>query len=253
MTLVNDLYGGSGTRRAVLVGINYTGQKGELKGCHDDVKQMAKYLMTKQGFEKRNIVMLLDDGVHTNPTRENIISAYRKVAKQSQPGDTVFIHYSGHGGHIEDESGEEEDGFDETIIPVDFETAGDIVDDDLCDELVKRMPEGVVINALMDPHNGGTVLDLPYYYTGEAMKRSYDPFDSYPAEYFMISGCHDTQESVCTDPKKFLPNPHGRKSGAFTSALLKTLYEAHEDGDITDMSWVSLLRVLRRHLCDKGM
>lgn len=252
VTMVNDLYGGFGTRRAVLVGINYTGYKGELKGCHDDVKQMKKYLIDKQDFDENDITVLLDDGVHTIPTKANIIEAYRRVAKDSAPGDTIFIHYSGHGGHVVDESGDEEDGYDETIIPIDFETAGEILDDDLCDEFVKRIPKGVLVTALMDPHNGGTVLDMPYYFTGEAMKRSYDPFDSYPAEFIMISGCHDAQESVCTDPKKFLPNPLGRKSGAFTAALLKTLYEAHEDDKLDSTSWVNLLKILRSHLCDKG-
>ncbi len=252
MTIVNDLYGGFGTGRAVLIGINYVGQKGELTKCHNDVNNIAHYLQTKQGFQEKNIVKLMDDGIHTNPTKDNIMDACRKVARQSAPGDSVFILYSGHGGHIVDESGDEEDGFDETLIPVDFQTAGQIVDDDLSDEFVKRISKGVLVTALMDPHHGGTVLDLPYYFTGEAMKRSYDPFEAYPAEVFMISGCHDAQESVCTDPKKFLPSPHGRKSGAFTAALLKSLYDAYDDGSIKDLSWVSLLKVLRDHLCDKG-
>ena len=252
MTIINEIYGTSGTKRAVLVGINYIGQKGELKKCHKDVHKMETYLKTKLGFEEKNIVKLMDDGIHTNPTKENIMNAYRKVVRQSIPGDTVFIHYSGHGGHVVDESGDEEDGFDETIIPVDFETNGEIVDDDLADELVKRMAKGVLVTALMDTHNGGSVLDLPYYFTGEVMKRSYDPYEDYDGEVFMISGCHDAQESVCTDPKKFLPSPHGRKSGAFTSALLKSLYDAHQDSRILTMSWVDMLKVLRSHLCDKG-
>jgi hypothetical protein len=35
----------SGTRRAVLIGINYTGQKGELRGCHNDVFNMVRWLL----------------------------------------------------------------------------------------------------------------------------------------------------------------------------------------------------------------
>merc|ERR550539_511781 len=105
MTIINEVYGTSGTKRAVLVGINYIGQKGELKKCHEDVRKMESYLKTKLGFEEKNIVKLMDDGIHTNPTKENIMDAYRKVVRQSIPGDTVFIHYSGHGGHVVDENG----------------------------------------------------------------------------------------------------------------------------------------------------
>lgn len=33
--------GSEGTRRAVMIGINYTGQDGELSGCHNDVKNVS--------------------------------------------------------------------------------------------------------------------------------------------------------------------------------------------------------------------
>jgi hypothetical protein len=47
----------------------------------------------------------------------------------AQPNDSLFFHYSGHGGQTKDMDGDEEDGFDEVVYPVDFETAGHIVDD----------------------------------------------------------------------------------------------------------------------------
>ena len=59
MVIINDEYGGFGTRRAVLIGINYVGQKGELKKCHSDVNLMSNYLQTKHGFEKENIMKLI--------------------------------------------------------------------------------------------------------------------------------------------------------------------------------------------------
>jgi len=38
-----------GKKRALLIGINYIGQQGELRGCHNDVDSMLKYLQTS-GF-----------------------------------------------------------------------------------------------------------------------------------------------------------------------------------------------------------
>lgn len=128
---------------------------------------MLEYLKTKQGFKDRNIMILMDDGEHTIPTYANIMNAYKRIVQQSQPGDSVFLHFSGHGAQILDKSGDEDDGFDETLIPVDFQTSGHIVDDTLCDEIVKKMPKGVLVTALMDCCHSGTVLDLPYYFNGE--------------------------------------------------------------------------------------
>jgi hypothetical protein len=106
------------TQRAVLIGINYTGQSGQLSGCHNDVHNIAKYLMDVQGFRKENVTILLDDGVHKSPTKSAILSAYKRLVKESKNGDVVFCHYSGHGGRVRDENGDEEDGYDETLIPL---------------------------------------------------------------------------------------------------------------------------------------
>ena len=84
-----------GTKRAVLIGINYTGQQGELKGCHNDVLNMKEYIINVHGFEEDNITVLMDDGEHTEPTKDNIMAAYDKIAKDSKDGDVVFCHFSG--------------------------------------------------------------------------------------------------------------------------------------------------------------
>jgi hypothetical protein len=156
-----------GTKRAVLIGINYVGQQGQLSGCHNDVKNMYRYLQDVQGFQAQNMTVLMDDGQHSSPTYSNIINAYKTIVYQSQPGDTVFLHYSGHGGRVRDTSGDEDDGYDETLIPVDFQRSGQIVDDDLLKMLVKPMAKGVLVTSLMDCCHSGTVLDLPYRFTAD--------------------------------------------------------------------------------------
>jgi hypothetical protein len=42
----------------------------------------------------------------------------------------LTIYSSGHGGQTADLDGDEDDGFDEVIYPLDFKQAGHIVDDD---------------------------------------------------------------------------------------------------------------------------
>jgi hypothetical protein len=46
-----------GTRRAVLIGINYRGQQGELRGCHNDVKNIKEYLIRAQGFQESDMLV----------------------------------------------------------------------------------------------------------------------------------------------------------------------------------------------------
>lgn len=76
-----------------------------------------------------------------------------------------FFHYSGHGGQAKDEDGDEDDGHDETIYPVDHEEAGVIVDDEMHAILVHPLPAGCRLTAIMDCCHSGSALDLPYIYS----------------------------------------------------------------------------------------
>ncbi|CAB9521275.1 Metacaspase-1 [Seminavis robusta] len=154
--------GFEGTRRAILIGINYRGQQGELRGCHNDVKNIKEYLIQCQGFKESDMLIMMDDGQHHEPTKQNIEQAFTRITQYAKAGDAVFVHYSGHGGRVRDTSGDEDDGYDETLIPVDFKHAGQIIDDDILKILVKPMPAGVTCTVLMDCCHSGTVLDLPY-------------------------------------------------------------------------------------------
>jgi len=157
----------SGQKRAVVIGINYVGQSGELAGCHSDALNMIDYIKDVHGFEGKNITTLMDLKNHTDPTRANILEAYGKIADESQPGDVVFLHYSGHGGKLSDDGNDEADGYDETLIPLDFNTAGQIRDDDLLKGLVKKFKSGVFVTSIMDCCHSGTVLDLPYKFKAD--------------------------------------------------------------------------------------
>ena len=120
-----------------------------------------------QGFKESEMLGLMDDGRHHPPTRKNIEDAFRRITEYSNAGDVVFVHYSGHGGRVRDTSGDEDDGYDETLIPVDFRSAGQIVDDDILEMLVKPMKAGVTCTVLMDCCHSGTVLDLPYRFSAD--------------------------------------------------------------------------------------
>ena len=50
----------------------------------------------------------------------------------------------------------------DTLIPVDFESAGMIPDRVLSTRCVRRVPEGVRLTAVIDACHSGTELDLPW-------------------------------------------------------------------------------------------
>jgi metacaspase-1 len=77
---------------------------------------MKAYIMDVHKFQEENITVLMDDGKHVSPTRQNMLAAYRKIVSESRSGDVIFCHYSGHGGKLQDDSGDEKDGYDEVSL-----------------------------------------------------------------------------------------------------------------------------------------
>ena len=68
---------------------------------------------------------------------------------------------------MRDTSGDEKDGYDETLIPLDYQTSGQIRDDDLLRHVVVAMKAGVFVTSIMDCCHSGTVLDLPYNFKAD--------------------------------------------------------------------------------------
>lgn len=113
--------------------------------------------------------MLTDDAANPRqiPTRANMIAAMQWLVRDAQPNDSLFFHYSGHGGQTPDLDGDEDDGNDEVIYPLDHKTAGFIVDDDIHTIMVKPLPPGCRLTAIFDSCHSGTAMDLPYIYSTE--------------------------------------------------------------------------------------
>lgn len=156
----------TGRRKALLIGINYIGQKNALRGCINDVQNVRNFLL-QHGYQQDDMVILTDDQQNPRsiPTRDNILRAMRWLVEGAQTNDSLFLHYSGHGGQTEDTNGDEEDGSDEVIYPVDYQRTSHIVDDEIHDIVVRPLMPGVRLTALFDSCHSGTVLDLPYVYS----------------------------------------------------------------------------------------
>lgn len=226
------------TKRAVFVGIAYKGTEQALQGCINDQERL--YDFVKRLAPDCETRVLCDDkpesmSVDGPPTRANILDAIRWLRESGQ----LWFSYSGHGSWQADRSArsDEADNRDETIVPVDWQTAGQIVDDELRRELVDRLVDGARLTAVFDCCHSGTVLDLhctflddSQYIGAKSVRRirEYVPSQwrrrliyerhegakpTLNADVCMWSGCRDTQTSA---------DAHiaGKYAGAMTHAFL---------------------------------
>lgn len=103
-------------KRAFLVGISHydTAQTGydwnNINGVNDI--ELLSPILLSQGFQ---IVRLLDE----EATYKAITKQLSLFVKKSKAGDIVYLHFSTHGQPVEDISGDETDGWDEAIVPID--------------------------------------------------------------------------------------------------------------------------------------
>ncbi|KAG6486037.1 metacaspase-5-like [Zingiber officinale] len=163
-------------KKAVLIGCNYPGTKAELRGCINDVKRMRLCLVERFGFAEDDITVLIDtDDSYTMPTGANIRRALASLVADAQPGDILFVHYSGHGTRVPAETGDDDDtGYDECIVPCDMNL---ITDDDFRD-FVNKIPVGCKITIVSDSCHSGGLIDETKEQIGDSTKQDEDSSDS---------------------------------------------------------------------------
>lgn len=88
----------------------------------NDLKYV-KAALEKNGFAEKNIDTLLNQ----TATKFNMVKALNRLIEKVNAGDIVFFQFSGHGQQIEDDNGDEADGYDEALIPYDAKAAYDPV------------------------------------------------------------------------------------------------------------------------------
>lgn len=202
-------------KQAVLIGINYKGTNAALSGCINDTHNVKKMLLEQYGYEEKNIKMLTDE-TEIKPTRDNIITTLIDLALELNTNDTneVWIHYSGHGAYVPDLNGDELDGQDEVLVPIDYHQNG-MITDDMIKYILKKINRKLNVMIVFDCCHAGTLADLPYSYRNE--KETFNKSNSsLVPNVIMISGCKDDQTSA--DAKM-----NGKWSGALTHCMLKCL------------------------------
>ena len=115
--------------KALIIGINYFGSEQQLRGCINDARHISRFINERYGFFWEDMVILTEDQPNpvAQPTRANIIRGMQWLVKDAQPHDSLFFHYSGHGGQTVDFDFHHLNGYDDTIFPLDWKKAGQII------------------------------------------------------------------------------------------------------------------------------
>lgn len=165
---------------ALLIGINYYESVQtypqlykNLGGCVRDIDLVANYLKKTLGVPEQQIWMLTAPVEESNqlgairaaagntlPNYVNIVNAFAEITTAANPGDQVYIHYSGHGGRAvtiypELEGNQRQD---EGIVPMDIGSSdGRYLRDVEMATLLKRLnDQGCIVTVIFDScHSGG--------------------------------------------------------------------------------------------------
>ncbi|MDZ4069245.1 MAG: caspase family protein [Tabrizicola sp.] len=248
---------------ALLIGANQYPALEErwwLKGPANDVQLVATYLTSEAPvrFAVENVTVLSDGVAGAEaPTLAAIRGAFAELTAEVQPGDFVYLHFSGHGTQAPAlDPATELDGLDELFLPVDIGPWSDqvgavenaLVDDEIGALIDGLRARGAHVWAVFDSCHSGTatraveagdevrVRQLPPEALGIDMDgvevtRSVEPrateapFDAGTGEgSFVAFFAAQTNEVT---PEKNLPKgkPGRKPQGVFTWTLMEVLAE----------------------------
>jgi metacaspase-1 len=216
--------GTSNSKLALIIGINYVGMNGELRGCINDTEKIIDFLKSRCGYSDSNIVILTDD-TDIKPTKNNILNAIDNfVAKaNSENIKELWFSYSGHGTYTSNYGEDsEKDNKDEALVPLDYNQSGIITDDVLNSRLVRSLHKEANLFSIIDACHSGTSLDLPFIYRCDSNNIEEHGIEEHGIEeenvasVCKISGCRDNQTSA----DAFI---NSKFQGALTFTFIKTL------------------------------
>lgn len=213
---------------ALLIGINYTGTNNELYGCINDTNSINS-LISNYNFKK---ISILTDNTVKKPDRINILIEFKNLLINSQSGDVLLFFYSGHGSYILDKNNNEKTGYDQLIVPCDF---NGIVDDEFKNIIQTNLKKDVTLIALFDCCHSGSILDLKYQYMDSLDKNNFTENINETetnGNVIMISGCSDIQTSSDA-------NINNKNQGAMTWAFLEAFKSEK------NITWRNLLIKMR--------
>ncbi|XP_076915541.1 metacaspase-1-like [Bidens hawaiensis] len=235
-----------GRKRAVLCGITYNGHKRKLEASVLNVRSMQQLLVNKLGFPNASILILTEEESDRSriPTKRKIQEALQWLVQGCQPGDSLLFYYAGHACRVPDEHGDEVDGYDSALCPLDYRVAGVIIDDEINATLVAPLPHGVTLHTVVDTCFSGTLLDLPFL-----CKISWDGLYKWEEHQLRVKGTRGGKAvciSACADDQYSADTSAftGKAIGALTFSFIQTI---ENESKLTYGTLLSSMRRIVHH------
>jgi hypothetical protein len=193
---------------------------------------LIKSILDKRGFDS----FIITEKSPIKPTKDNIIKELSNFLRQSKDGDTLYIHYSGHGSNVIDSNGDENDKKDETIVTTDLLN---ITDDELNKIIKENLKSNSKLFAVFDSCHSGSILDLDYILKDNKLYKSSS--QSLSQNIVLISGCRDEQYS------QEVTTSNG-SNGLLTTSLYNNLCFSSNN----NISWIQLVSNIKNLLKNIG-
>ncbi len=219
-------------RHALVIGIDTYpgfGLETQLAGAVRDAQTMAEVLVGRHGFAPEDVHQCLE----TLATRQGILDALANLRSRAESGDQVLLYFSGHGSQMTDREGDEGDGLDETLVPVDSgrddDENRDITDDEINHWAAELMEVTPHLTMIFDCCHAAT-LQRPFWRV-RSVPPDLRPVDALPPSPLPVwrdveTGPRPLILAACRDDERALELPPwiaGEYRGAFSFHLIEAL------------------------------
>ncbi|MEI7672690.1 MAG: caspase family protein, partial [Deltaproteobacteria bacterium] len=120
--------------------------------------EVARSLARHMGFQENEIRLIQE----FQATRPAILDGLNWVRDGVRGGDKALIYYSGHGTQVTDLNGDEADGCDEALVPVDGVSTDKCVLDDEIGQILDKMDPACMVVLVVDSCFSGTITKSMY-------------------------------------------------------------------------------------------
>jgi hypothetical protein len=261
----------------LLVGIDDYPAEARLRGCVSDIDAIERFLLERLQFPPSAITKLaapLPEASRTSQIAEQLpaLATLRAAlaalgSERVNPGDRVFIYYSGHGAR---------DGRGaahlEALVPVDFQHSGllyDVEFNSLIQAIARRTTDLTIV--LDCCHSAGATREALSATDGTSRRLPPEALANSPQaevvlggppsslrglveglapngpDYLVAASCQADQLAL----ERELPPGSGQRHGVFTWALLRAL-EGRTPESLREVCWSDIWPVLRSSIAHHG-
>lgn len=228
-------------KHALLIGVSDYADTGlrDLPGARQDVVLVRRALERRFGLRPDQISTLVDE----EATHTGIQAAFAKLAEAVEPGDFVYVHYSGHGSLVKDYNDDRDDpesgAWDQTLVGHGARRPGvqgldryDILDDEInrwLAPIAERAGELVFVTDACHSATNTRGADAPVARAVPPADQSDHPYARLPGRRDPLAGAILIGAADDSSQANEAEMPDGARAGLFTWYWASALEQARAE------------------------